>query len=325
MTNLLGTLATCLGLLVCAAHAQAQSPAGTGKPIRLIVPFPPGGVADGVARGIGQRLSAALGQTVIVDNKPGANTILGAEQAAHAPADGSTLLLATDSTLSINPLLYARLPYDPAAFVPLALVARTVECVLVSATLPVDTLADLVRASKAAPGKYNYGSFGRGSNAHLTAEAFKADTGADLTHVPYKGVAEVMPALISGEVHVLFASQSAALPHIRAGKVKAVAVLADQRQATLPGVPTAAEAGYGALQQSAWFGVVAPPGTPRPVAERLGEALSAIAASHDFKERVIAPNGLQVAAGGSARLLEVLKADRDKYARQVQAAKLLPE
>ena len=314
--------AALVGLTAMPAVAQSTA---AGKPIRLVVPFPPSGVADGVARGLAQRLGASLAQTVVVDNKPGANTILGAEQVAGAAPDGNTLLFATDWTLSINPLIYSRLPYDPKAFIPVALVAGTVECLMVSGALPVENVADLVKALKSAPGKYNYGSFGTGSTAQLTAEAFRLATGTDLTHIPYKGVAEIIPALMGNEVQVLFASQYAALPHLKSGKLKVLAVLADKRQPTLPGVPTIAEAGYPDLQQKAWFGVVAPAHTPKPAIDRLSASIAAIAASPDFKDNVLAPNGLQDTAGGSARLAEVLAADRDKYAKLVRAARIQPE
>ncbi len=296
------------------------------KPIRIVVPFPAGGMADALARGIAQPLQTSLGQPVIVDNKPGANTILGADNVAKSAADGYTILMATDATLSISPLVYAKLPFDPAKdFVPVMTFANTVETLLVNASFPAQTVAEFVQVLKANPGKYNFGTFGRGSNGHLSAEEFKAVTGTDMTHVPYKGVAEVIPALINNEVQVTFTSQFAALPHIRTGKIRALAVMTDKRQATLPNVPTIAEAGYPELQQKVWFGFVAPTGTPPALVERLSRELTTIASSSAYREKVIEANGLESLVGSSQQFAEILRVDREKYPKKVKAAGIVPE
>ncbi len=310
-------------LPVTAVRAQAAWPS---RPVRIVVPFPAGGMADALARGFTQPLQAALGQPVIIENRPGAGTVLGADNVAKSPADGHTLLMATDATLSISPLVYAKLPFDPVKdFTPVMTFANTVECVLVNASFPANSIAELVQVLKANPGKYNFGSFGRGSNAHLSGEAFRMATGTDITHIPYKGVAEAIPALLTNEVAIVFTAQFAALQHIQAGKIKALAVMTDKRQATLPNVPTIAEAGYPDLQQKVWFGFVAPANTPRAVIDRLNRELTVVATSAAFREKVIESHGLESLVGTPTQFAEILRVDREKYPKQVKAAGIVPE
>ena len=296
------------------------------KPVKIVVPFPAGGMTDSLGRTIAQPLQAALGQPVIVENKPGANTMIAADYVAKAPADGYTVLMATASTLSINPLIYAKMTYDPVKdFTPVMSFANTVEAIIVNTSFPANDVAGLVKELKAHPGKYNYGSFGRGSNAQLEAEAFKEVTGTEMTHVPYKGVAEVMPALISNQINVVFTSQFSALPYIKSGKLKALAVLTDKRQPTLPDVQTILEAGYPSLQQKVWFGFVVRSGTPQNIVARLSKELTKIAESDDFQERAIKAQGLQSLITTPEQFAQILKDDREVYPKQVKAAKLVPE
>jgi tripartite-type tricarboxylate transporter receptor subunit TctC len=285
--------------------------------------FPAGGLADLIARTAANELSKALGQAVVVDNRPGANGQIAAEYVARAAADGHTLFLASDAAISINPLIYTKLRYDPHKdFAPISQFANTVECLLVGSQMPANNVQQFVQLLKANPAKYNYGSFGIGSNAHLGAEMFKAMTGTDMTHVPYKGVAETVPALLSDQIQVLFTSQAQALPHIRSGKIKALAVFSSRRQETLPGVATASEQGVAGMDGGGWFGLMAPAGTPRDIVDRLARECAKVARSEIFKTRVIDALGLEVIGNTPAEFGDWLQKDKEKYGRMVQAAKV---
>lgn len=304
-------------MLACSASAQTYP----AKPIHIVVPFTAGGLLDGLARGLGTELTSALGQPVIVENRPGANTIIGAEAVARAAPDGYTLLFATDATVSINPFLYSKLSYNPERdFVPVSLVAMTIECLLVSASVPVTSVKELVELAKAQPGKLNYASFGPGSSPHLAGEMFKVTTGVDLVHVPFKGVAEVMPALLANQVQVAFSSQAQALPHIRAGKIKALAVFNERRQPTLPDTPTMAEAGYPDFDSRAWFGLMAPAATPREIVAKLSNEIVRIVNAPEFRDKFISGIGLQPVGSTPEQFAAMLRVDRERYAKKVKAA-----
>jgi len=310
------------GMLACIAAraAVAQDAAMPARPLRLVVPFPPGGLVDALARGLAPGLRARLGQPLVVEPRPGGNTVIGAEAVARSAPDGTTLLLATDATLSINPHLFRRLPYDPEAdFAPVAPVARTIEWLMVPASLPVADLAGLVALAKARPGTLNYGSFGPGSTPHLATEKFRALAGIDIVHVPFRGVAETIPALLAGQIQILIASQAAALPHLRAGTLRALAVMHAGRQPAMPEVPTVGEAGYRGAEGSAWFGVVAPAATPAPVIARLAAAFGAAAAEPEFRERLILGLGLEPFQASPAAFAAFLRADRAAYGERIRA------
>ena len=309
------------GARVCGlCRGRSAVPCQTG-PHRYSVPA--GGVLDGLARGIGLKMSESLGQPVIVESKPGANTMIGADNVARSPADGYSILFATDATVSINPLLYSKMSYDSKRdLVPVSIVARTVECLLVSSSVKASTVSELVAQAKAQPGKLNYASFGPGSNAHLAAEHFKLSTGTDIVHVPYKGVAEAMQALLTDQVQVLFTAQGAALPHIQAGKVTALAVMIDARQPTLPSVPTIVEAGLPELQGSVWFGLMVPARTPREVIDRLARETQKAVAAPEVRERFITGIGLIPVGSTPEEFAAVLVSDQEKYAKAVKAANL---
>jgi tripartite-type tricarboxylate transporter receptor subunit TctC len=319
--NRFAALACALALACIAPFASAQQ--YPSKPIRIIVPFPAGGLLDGLARGVGQKMSEGLGQPVIVEAKPGANTMIGAETVARSPGDGYTILFATDATVSINPLVYSKMAYDAKRdLVPVSIVAETVECILISSGVKANSVAELVALAKAQPGKLNYASFGPGSNAHLAAEQFKLATGVDMVHVPFKGVAEAMQALVAGDVQVLFTAQGAALPHIKSGKVKALAVMTDERQPTLPDVPTIAEAGLPTLHGGVWFGLMVPAGTPRDIVDRLARETQKAVAAPDVREKFITGIGLKPVGSNPEEFQKVLVADQEKYSKAVKAANL---
>jgi tripartite-type tricarboxylate transporter receptor subunit TctC len=243
------------------------------KTVRIVVPFPAGGTSDILARAVGQKLGEELKQQFIVDNRPGAGANIGAELVAKAPADGYTLLLA--STIhTINPSLYSKLGYDPVKdFAPLALIASTSQVLAVHNSVPVKTVKEFVAYAKKRPGALNYSSAGSGSQPHLTAELFKSMTGIDIVHVPYKGAPPAMIDLLAGQVALTFATAPSAVPHVKAGKLRALGVSTAQRITALPDVPTIAEAGVAGFEASGANGLVGPAGLPPPVVERLSSAV----------------------------------------------------
>lgn len=252
--------------------AAAQAASWPTRPLRLVVPFPPGGLIDRMARLLGPRLAQSLGQPVVVDNKPGAGGNLGAADVARAAADGYTLLMASPP-LTISPAIYKSLPYSPQQIEPVALLGRVQNVLLVNARSPIQSVAQLSQAARAKPGQMNYGSNGNGTSLHLCMELYKSISGAQITHVPYRGAAGAMTALLAGEVDVMFDNLPAALPHIRAGNIRALAVAARQRSQTVQDVPTMIEAGVPGFDVTAWFGIAAPAGLAGGVAERLRQVL----------------------------------------------------
>ena len=260
---------------------QAWAQAWPARPIRLVVPFPPGGLIDNMARLLGPRLSQELGQPVVIDNKPGAGGNLGAGEASRAAADGYTLLMASPP-LTINPALYKKLPYQPEQIAPLGLLGRVPNVLMVSPSSNIQTVAELSARIKARPGQLNYASNGQGTSLHLSAELYKSKGGLFVTHIPYRGAAAAMTALMANEVDMMFDNLPSALGQIQAGKLKALAVTTPQRSSVLPQVPTMAEAGLAGYQVSAWFGLAAPAGLPAAVQTRLEQALERIAKQADF-------------------------------------------
>lgn len=326
MRNLIRNLTSALIItFAMAAPLWAMAPSYPNKPIRIIVPFTAGGPVDGVARAVGRLLSDAIGQPVIVENKPGANTIIGADLVAKSPPDGYTLLMASDSTISINPFVYAKLPYSGSDFVPLTVVAHIPEYLFIGADVPANTLQEFIALAKSKPGKLNYASYGKGSSAHLEFEAFMAATGTELVHVPYKGAAESYPAILAGQIEAAIGSVVVPLPHIRAGKIKALAVMGEQRTTLLPNVPTFKEAGLPGFDANPWLGLLAPAATPLALVERLTTEITKIIGTANFRERYIDAVGLAPAPSGEAYFANVLKDDRERYAKYVKFANILPE
>ena len=263
------------GALLLLAAPLSMAQAWPGRPIRLVVPFPPGGLIDNMARLVGSRLSQELGQPVVIDNKPGAGGNVGAAEVARAPADGYTLLMASPA-LTISPAVYKNLPYQPSQLAPVALLGRVPNVLLVNPASGIGKVQDLVSRAKAKPGQLNYASNGNGTSLHLSAELFKRRSETFITHVPYRGAAAAITALLSGEVDMMFDNLPSAIGQIQAGKLRALAVTTAQRSTALPDVPTLAEAGMEGFNVSAWFGVAAPAGLPAPVATRLADALQKV-------------------------------------------------
>ena len=271
--RLLLRAAACALLALAAPLSMAQT--WPARPIRLVVPFPPGGLIDNMARLVGTRLSQELGQPVVIDNKPGAGGNLGAAEAARAPADGYTLLMASPA-LTISPAIYKNLPYQPAQLAPVALLGRVPNVLLVNPASGIAKVGDLVGRAKAKPGQLNYASNGNGTSLHLSAELFKRRSETFITHVPYRGSAAAITAVLAGEVDMMFDNLPSAIGQIQAGKLRALAVTTAQRSTALPDVPTLAELGMAGFNVSAWFGVAAPAGLPAPVVARLSEALQKV-------------------------------------------------
>jgi tripartite-type tricarboxylate transporter receptor subunit TctC len=245
------------------------------KPVTLVVPFPPGGATDTIARIVAKGMSQRLGQTVIVDNKAGAGTVIGAGAVAKAAPDGYTLLISSNTTFTVNPALRTRLPYDAqTSFEGIGLLGTSPLVLLAHPALPANTVPELLALARSKPGKIAYASFGNGTTSHLAGEMFKVMTGADLLHVPYKGSAPAMTDLIGGQVQLSFDTNVAAIPMLEAGKVKAIAVTSLRRAPSLPKVPTVAEAGFPDYEMVPWVTIVAPRGLPAPVSKTLSKALA---------------------------------------------------
>ena len=260
------------------AHAQ-DWPA---RPIKLVVPFPPGGLIDNMARLVAPRLAQELGQPVVIDNKPGAGGNVGAAEAARATPDGYTLLMASPP-LTISPALYARLPYRPEQIVPIGLMGRVPNVLVVNPSANINALADLTALAKSRPGQLNYASNGQGTSLHLSAELYKSQAGVFITHIPYRGAAAGLTGVIAGEVNLMFDNLPSALGLIQGGKLKALAVTTPQRSSVLPNVPTMEEAGLKGYQVFAWFGLAAPAGVPAPVMQKIEQALERIASQTEVK------------------------------------------
>jgi tripartite-type tricarboxylate transporter receptor subunit TctC len=283
-----------------------------------VVPFPPGGATDILARDVAQKLTEAWGQSVVVDNRPGAGGNIGSELVAKAPPDGYTLLMGTVGTHAINASLYAKMPYDHIRdFAPVILVAGVPNVLVVNPALPVNTVAELIAYAKANPGKLNFASSGNGTSIHLSGELFKVMAGVQMTHVPYKGSAPAVADLISGQVQLMFDNLPPSLPQIKAGKLRALAVTSSTRAPALPDVPTMAEAGLPGFEASSWFGVLAPAGTPPAIVAKLNAEIARWLATPEAKER-LSKQGADAAGGSPEDFVKHIAAETTKWAKVVK-------
>ena len=297
--------------------AFAQYPA---KPIRLVVPFPAGESVDATARLVGQSWSAALGAQILVDNRGGAGGTIGSEAVAKSAPDGYTLLWGNVGPLAIGPGLYKKLGYDVARdFEPVSLVATLPFVLFASPVLPANSVIELVAYAKAHPGEINFGSTGMGSGLHLIAELFKSVAGIQIVHVPYKGVAQALPEMMSGKVQIAFNTIPAFLPHVRAGRLKALAITAAERSPLLPDVPAMTEVGLAAVQGGSWHAVVAPAGTPRAIIERLNQTLVATLAAPELRNQLL-NQGAQPVGSSPEELRKFMQAEAGKWARVIQSS-----
>jgi tripartite-type tricarboxylate transporter receptor subunit TctC len=308
----LGKAATAL-LLLGAAMAVSGQPFPS-KPIRLIVPFPPGGAVDFYARVVQQPLSEALGQPVVIDNKAGASGMVGAEIVAKSPPDGYTLLLGNIASLAINVGLYTKMPYDPVR--DLTAIVRTVDvnyALVVHPSVPANSVPELIAYAKANPGKLSYGSAGSGSLPHLGTELFKAQTGIDMLHVPYKGGGPMVTDLLGGTVQVVIADQANLMPHVQSGKLRALAVATPRRSPNFPNLPTIAETVAG-FDATAWQGLAGPAGMPPEIVKRLNEAFNAVMAMPAVREKLNS-GGLGVVGGTPEQFAQFVASEIVKWTK----------
>lgn len=294
------------------------------KPIRFVVPFPPGGGTDTLARVIGQRLTAGLGQQIVIDNRGGAGGLLGTEIVARAAPDGYTLLLGTASTHGSNPSLYKKLPYDPVAdFSPIILMAVVPNILVVNPSVTARSVKDLITLAKQKPGFLNYASVGVGSSQHLTSEIFKNQAKVDIVHVPYKGTALALNDLLSGQVQMMFTNLITSIPHVKANRLRALAVTSVKRASILPDLPAVAEFLPG-FSVTSWYGLLAPARTPRGVVEKLNGEVSTVLKKTDIQER-LALDGAEPGGGSSEQFENHIRVEMKKYAQAVKLANIVAE
>ncbi len=313
---------TVAALLPGAAVPPACAAEYPARPVRLIVPFPPGGGNDILARAVGQRLSPIIGQQVIIDNRGGAGGQLGAELAAKAEPDGYTLFLGSIGNLTFLPVLQSRLPYDPIRdFAPVALLATSAFILVVNPEVPAKNLKELIALVKSKPGQLNYGSAGAGSSLHMTAELFKLEAGLNITHVPYKGTSPALIDLLANQVQIMFSTMPTMVPHVKSGKLRALGVSSKTRAEALPDVPTVAEAGLPGFEVLNWQGILAPKKTPEAIVQKLNRALLATLKSPDTIKS-LAAQGLDAAGGTPEQFGALMKSEIDKYGKVAREAKL---
>jgi tripartite-type tricarboxylate transporter receptor subunit TctC len=317
------TRRSAVAAVLALAAPWAAGQAWPSKPIRMVVPFPAGGATDLLARAIAQGLGSALGQPVVIDNRPGAGGTLGSGEVMRAAPDGHTLLMATSSTHSIAPHLNPNLPYKPEVdFTPVAEVATAPNIVLVPKDLPVASMKELIAYAKARPGQLNYATSGNGTIVHLTTEAFKAQAGLFILHIPYRGTALAIPDLVSGKVHLLFDSVVSGLPHVKDGKLKALAITSAKRSQLMPELPTVAESGLPGFESVTWFGVYGPKGLPPEIAQRIATELQRALAKPDVAERLAGLGAEPVTDAGPAKFAAVVRADSARWAALIRDRKI---
>jgi tripartite-type tricarboxylate transporter receptor subunit TctC len=310
-------------LAACCASAAAvyAQPKETwpARPVRIVVPQTPGASTDLTARLIAQKLSPALGQPVIVENRPGAGSIVGTELVAKATPDGHTLLVVA-SSITLNPILHRNLPFDPQRdLAPITQLSSFPNMLVVHPGLPVKTVQDMIALLKSKPGALNYGSAGTATGTHLSAELFKYMTGTDMVHVPYKGGGAAMPALLGGQVQLMFSTTVTAMPHVRGGKLRAVAVTSAKRWPTLPDIPTIAESGVPGYDHTPWNGFLAPAKTPRAVIGRLNEEVAKILHAPETRS-VFTNDGAEPVGNKPEEFAAIIKSETAKWTKVVKAA-----
>ncbi len=312
-------LAASAASAVAASSALPAWAAFPDRPIRIVVPFAPGGGTDLIARTIGDGMARDLGQPVIIDNKPGGGTIIGTEFVAKAAPDGLTLLMATFAH-ALNPSLQPRLPYaTDRAFAPVALVGRSPNVLVVRPDRPYKTVAELIAAARAQPGKLSYGSYGNGTSAHLAGELFKSLTRTEITHVPYRGSSPAITDLLGGQIDMMLTTVASVAQQIEAGKLRALAVTSSARSSAWPNVPTLAEAGVPGYLAESWYGLYVPAGTPRDVVLRLNASARVAVQTEAFRKRV-QEEGLVVEVGAPEELDRYVRAEETRWRKVVQDA-----
>jgi tripartite-type tricarboxylate transporter receptor subunit TctC len=317
--SILRRLAAAGALFALATSAFAQGASNyPSKPIRIVVPFAPGGTSDVLARAIGQKLNELWKQPVVVDNKPGAGGNIGAELVAKADPDGYTLLLLDVGTLTISPAIYPKLGYDPIKdLAPITMVAVSPHALVVHPSVPANSVKELIAWAKANPGKINFASAGNGTAVHLAGEQFKLMTGIDMVHVPYKGGAQALTGLVGGEVNMTLNGLLATLPHIKSGKIKALAIASKTRSTALPDLPTVSEAGVPGFQSGSWQGLLTAGATPKDIVAKLNKAVVEVLNSPELKERMAA-QGADVVGDSPEQFGTFLRDEKVRWAKIVK-------
>jgi tripartite-type tricarboxylate transporter receptor subunit TctC len=312
-----------LGAALFSSFDAAAADNYPSKPVKIVVPYTPGGGADILARTLAAALAPKIGQPVIVENRPGANTITGTEYVANAAPDGHTLLLAAAS-FSINPGFY-KLPYDSIkGFTPVALVALVPLLLVTNPAVPVNSVRDLIALARAKPGELTFASYGSGSPAHLAGELFKSMVGVDMLHIPYKGSAPALADIVAGHVALSFSSMSPAVPLVKSGRLKAIAVSTAKRVSAMKEIPTIAESGVPGYEVLAWNGIAAPAGTPKDVVAKLNQAIGEIVATAEFRDRISA-QGFEPESSSPEEFSELIQRDMLKWAKVIKESGAKPD
>lgn len=310
---------TCVALAAAGPVGLAQAQGYPGKPIRIVVPFPPGGGTDIVARILTQKLSESFGANFVIDNRAGAGGSIGTEMVAKAPPDGYTLGIVSGSH-AINPSLYSKLPFDAVRdFAPVTMLVSGPGLLVVHPSLPVKTVKELIALAKGKPGQLNYASAGNGTPPHLAGELFKSMAGVDMVHVPYKGNTPAFVDLISGQVSLSFPTIPSALPHVQAGRLRALAVTSRKRSAVMPQLPTIAESGLPGYDTSSWFGMLAPAGTPREIVRKLQQESAKVLQLRDVREKLLS-QGLEPVGSTPEEFAATIESEIAKWAKVVKAS-----
>jgi tripartite-type tricarboxylate transporter receptor subunit TctC len=304
-------------MLLAATPALAQN--WPAKPVRLVVAYPPGGGIDVMGRQIAEKLTAAWSQPVVVDNRPGANTIVATDAVAKSAPDGYTVLMTTDATFSINPHLYAKLPFDTQKdFIPVTMLVLLQQLLVANSNLSFSTLEELIRAAKEIPGTINYASYGSGSQPHLSGEMLKYKAGIDLVHVPYKGISLAVPAVMAGEVQLTFAGIATSTAPLKSGRIKPIAIGGAKRSPLFPDVPTFAELGYPEVETHAWFGLFLPAGSPKEAVSRIYADTKRILDEPEFRQKQLVDRGYEPIGSSPEVFYDFIKTDRENRGRAVK-------
>jgi tripartite-type tricarboxylate transporter receptor subunit TctC len=311
-----------LGLLFSPAQAQGLAPSWPTRPVKIIIPSPPGDGADLAGRLISVKLQARLGQPFVIDNKQGAGGIIGTEAAKNASPDGYTFIIGTAGSHGINAAVYAKLPYDPARdFEPVLLINKAPNVCVVNPRIPAATLAEFVALAKQEPGRYSFASGGNGSSGHMTGEYLKLVAGIDMLHVPYKGAAPALNDVIAGQVSLFCGNLPPCIPHIKSGQLRALAVTTNKRNAAIPQVPTINESGYPGFESVAWYGYFAPKGTPAEILNKFYNELAEVMKLPDVREILIA-QGTDPVASPPAEFRRFIEVEIEKWTKVARAAKV---
>jgi len=305
-------------VLLCVTTSLGYAQDYPNKPVRMVVPFPPGGTTDILARAVGQKLSESWGQQVVIDNRGGAGGNIGTDIVAKSPADGYTLLMGTVGTHAINASLYGKLPFDPIKdFAPVTLVASVPNVLVVNSTVDSKSVKELIALAKSKPGQLAFASSGNGTSIHLAGELFKSMTGTAMLHIPYKGSAPAIAELLGGQTNMMFDNLPSAMPHIKSGRLRALAVTSVRRSPALPDIPTIAETGISGYEASSWFGVLAPAGTPKDVVAKIQADIAKALNAPEIKER-LSGQGAEPVGNTPEQFAEHIKAESAKWAKVVR-------